>query len=433
MSSIGIGIIGIVVLLLLMLCRVPMGVVMGLVGFLGYAWLVSWEAAFSSVGLTSYNAITSYSLSVIPLFVLMGQFAFRSKMSEEMYVSVYKWIGRFPGGLAMATIGGCAGFAAVTGSTLASAITMGSVALPEMRKYKYDPKLALGAIASGGTLGILIPPSIALVLYGILTEQSIGKLFLAGIFPGLLLTFLFIITVYVIARLRPEMAPPGPEFVLKEKIVSLKGTWPIIILFIIVIGGLYSGIFVPTEAAAIGAAGALVIALIKRSLGFKDFRESLFTSGQFSAMIFLVIIGAMIFNVFLARSKIPFTLAEIIVGLGVSKYVILVIILILYMVLGCIMESYSMIVLTVPILSPVIEKMGFDLIWYGILMVIIIEMGMITPPVGLNVFVLRGVAKDVPITKIFAGALPFVLAMAVGIAILIVFPEIALFLPYMMK
>jgi len=433
MSSVIIGIIGIVVLLLLMLSKMPIGFVMGLVGFLGFAYLVSWDASMGAVALSMYNAGTSYPLSVIPLFVLMGQFAFRSRMSEEMYLSIYKWLGHFPGGLAMATIGGCAAFAAVTGSTVATAVTMGSVALPEIRRYHYDPKLALGSIAAGGTLGILIPPSIAFVIYGILTEQSIGKLFLAGVFPGLLLALLFMITIYVISRIKPEMGPPAPRVSIREKVVSLKGTWMILVLFIVVMGGLYSGIFVPTEAAAVGAFGALVIALSKRSLSRKDFLDSVFSTGQFTAMIFIVIIGAMIFNIFLARSKIPFILAEMITGLGVSKYVVLALILFMYLILGCIMEAYSMIVLTVPILFPVIEKMGFDPIWYGVLMVIIIEMGMITPPVGLNVFVLRGVAEDVPIGSIFLGAMPFVLAMAIGIVIIIIFPQIALFLPFSMK
>lgn len=432
MSSVIVGVIGIVVLLWLMLCMMPIGFVMALVGFLGFAYLVSWDAAVGAVGLIVYDAGTSYTLSVIPLFVLMGQFAFKSGMSEEMYLSIYKWIGRFPGGLAMATIGGCAGFAAVTGSTLATAATMGSVALPEMRKYHYSPKLALGSIAAGGTLGILIPPSIAFVIYGILTEQSIGKLFLAGIFPGLLLAFLFMATIYVISRIKPNMGPPGPAVGFREKLISLKGTWMILTLFIIVMGGLYSGIFVPTEAAAVGAFGALAIAISKRSLSKRDFLEGLFSTGQFTAMVFIVIMGAMIFNVFLARSRIPFLLADMIVGVGASKYLILGVILFMYLILGCIMESYSMIVLTVPIIFPAIEKLGFDPIWYGVLMVIMIEMGMITPPVGLNVFVLRGVAKDVPMSSVFVGALPFVLAMILGIIILIIFPQIALFLPYSM-
>ncbi len=433
MSSTAVALIGIAALLILMFIKMPIGFAMGIMGFMGYAFLVSWDAAVSAVGLTMYNCGTSYSLGVLPLFVLMGQFAFRSRLSEQMFACTNKWLGRLHGGLAIATIGACAGFAAVTGSTLTGAITMGSVALPEMRKYHYDPKLALGAIASGGTLGILIPPSIAFVIYGILTEQSIGKLFLAGIVPGLLLSFLFMLTIYIIARIRPELAPQGPRYPFREKMVSLKGTWPTLLLFFIVMGGLYTGVFVPNEAAAIGASGALVIALAMRSMRFKEFWESLFVTVDFSAMIFIVIMGAMIFNVFLARSKIPIVLAETIVGLGLSKYTILVIILFLYLVLGCIMEAYSMVVLTLPVIYPVIEKLGFDPIWYGVLMVIMIEMGMITPPVGLNVFVLRGMAKDVPMYGIFKGAAPFVVAMAVCVAILIIWPGIVLFLPNMSR
>jgi len=433
MSSISLGLLSIALFLILMFCRMPIGFAMGLIGFVGYSFLVSWDTAFALVGLTMYHTATSYSLSVIPLFVLMGQFAFRSKIADDLFTSVYKWMGHFPGGLAMATIGGCCGFAAVTGSSVTCAITMSEVALPSMRRYDYSPRLALGTIAAGGTLGILIPPSIAFVIYGMLTDQSIGKLLLAGIFPGLLLGLLFIITIYIISRLKPGWAPRGPRFDFKEKMISLKGTWAILLLFFVVIGGIYRGLFTPTEAAAIGAGGALIIALLKRTLSYKEFKDSLFSTAQFSVTIFIVIMGSMILNVFLARSKIPFMLSEVIMGFGLSKYWVLVIIILLYIILGCLMEAYSMIVLTVPIIFPTIVKVGFDPIWYGVLMVILIEMGMITPPVGLNVFVLGGIVKDVPLYDIFMGALPFVIAMAVGIVILIIFPQIALFIPYSIK
>lgn len=429
MSPATIGIIGIVVLFLLFFSRMPIGFVMMLVGFLGFSYLVTVDAGISKLGGTVYYGGFSYTLCVIPLFLLMAQFAFYSGVSQDTYYAIYKWVGRLPGGICIATIGGCAAFAAITGSSVATASTMGMVALPEMKRYKYDDKLATASIAAGGTLGILIPPSIAFVIYGVITEQSIGRLFIAGILPGLLLSSLFMLVTYIICRINPKAGPRGPIVNFRDRVTALGGVWGIILLFALVIGGIYAGIFTPTEAAAIGAFGALIIALSKGALTRQNFIASLYNTSRTTGMIFTVIIGAFMFNYFLARSEIPFLLSGFVTGLAVSRYVILGGLLFMYLILGCIMESYSMIVLTVPILMPALEALGFDLVWYGVIMVIAIEMGLITPPVGLNVFVIHGVAKDVPLYSIFKGVWPFVVAMAICIIILTVFPQIALFLP----
>jgi len=433
MSPTDVGIIGFVVLFLLFLSGMPIGFVMLLVGFLGYSYLVSITAGISVLGFSFYSTLAYYPLSVIPLFLLMGQFASSSGIVRDLYNTAYKWLGNMPGGLAIATIGGCAGFAALTGSSVAASATMCVVALPQMLKHKYDSKLAVGTIAAGGTLGILIPPSIAFVIYAIVTKESIGKLLLAGFIPGLLLAFLFMLTIYVRCRRNPDLGPPGPSVPLKEKILALKDIWAALVLFLLVIGGLYLGIFVPSEAAAVGAFGALVIGLANRSLSRQDFFRGLFDTARLTAMIFVIIFGANVFGYFVARTKIPFLIVGFINGLAMHRLAILAVILFIYVLLGCVMEAYAMIVLTLPIYFPLILTLGFDPIWYGVLMVIMIEMGMITPPVGLNVYVVHGVARDVPLMDIFRGALPFVIAMVICIIILVAFPQVALFLPNTMK
>jgi C4-dicarboxylate transporter DctM subunit len=331
--------------------------------------------------------------------------------------------------LAMATILACAGFAAVCGSSLATGATMGMVAIPEMEKYDYDPRLSTGCVAAGGTLGILIPPSIGFVLYGILTEQSIGKLFMAGFLPGILLAFLFISAVYIQCRLNPEMGPRGSATTWKAKIKSLGGTWGMLLLFFVVMGGIYFGVFTPTEAAGVGAFGAFLFALFKKKLNMQTFIQCLMETGKTTAFIFLIIIGANIFSSFLGLAKLPMELADFMGNLPLSRTLILVAIIMVYVVLGCVMDCYAIMILTVPIIFPVIEALHFDPIWFGVLMVIVLEVGLITPPVGLNVFVLKGAAPDVPLTTIFRGIWPFLIAAFLAIVILTVFPEIATFLP----
>jgi len=333
----------------------------------------------------------------------------------------------------MATVGACAGFAAVSGSSLATAATMGTVALPEMKRYKYDPALATGCIAAGGTIGILIPPSVIMIIYAILTEQSIGKLFLAGFIPGVLEALFYMGVIYIICKRNPSLGPPGPRTNFMEKIVALKGTWIVILLFVLVIGGIYLGVFSPTEAAGVGACGALIFALGRRRLNWQNFRASLVETVKTTAMIFVIMLGAMILGYFLAVTRLPFELATFIGGLQVNPYIVMVLILFLYLLLGCVMDALAMILLTVPIFFPLAMALGFDPIWFGIIIVRVVEMAAITPPVGLNVFVIKGVAKDVPLYTIFRGIIPFLMADVCHVALLIAVPQVVLFLPGFMK
>lgn len=427
------GLAGIVLLFVLLFFRLYIGVAMALVGFLGFSYLSGLQTGLSLFGMIPYSTASFYSFSIIPLFVLMGQFAFYSGLSHDIYKAVYKWFGHLPGGLGIATILGCAGFAAISGSSLATAATMGSVALPEMRKYRYESGLATGSIAAGGTLGILIPPSIGFVIYGILTEESVGRLLLAGILPGLLLAGLYILTIYLLCRRNPALGPAGPRAPLKERLRSLTGTWGMLLLFVLVMGGIYSGVFTPIEAAGVGAFGAFAVAVLKGKMGLSEVLSALFDTLRTTGMIFLILIGAEIFTLFLGVSKLPMFLADFIGGLELSRYVILSGVLFLYVVLGCVLDGIAMIILTIPILFPVIVALQFDPIWFGVLMVIVLEMGLITPPVGLNVFVIGGVAKDVPLVTIFRGVLPFLVASAVGLVLIMIFPDIALFIPMQMR
>ena len=424
-----IGVLGILVLFILLGLRMYIGMAMALVGFLGLTLIVGFEAGSSILGITPLAEGSSYTLSVIPLFVLMGQFALISGISSDIYKTVYAWLGHMRGGLAMATIIACSGFAAICGSSLATGATMGMVAIPEMERFKYDPRLATGCIAAGGTLGILIPPSIGFVLYGILTEESIGKLFMAGVIPGILLSCIFILVIHVWCRINPELGPRGPRTSVIEKIKSLKGTWGMLLLFIIVMGGIYFGVFTPTEAAGIGSFGAFLFALLKGKLSVKKLFDGLLETGRTTAMIFLIIIGANIFSSFLGLARIPMELADLIAGLEMPKMVIFTGIILVYIALGCVMDCYAIMILTVPILLPVIQALQFDVIWFGVIMVIVLEIGLITPPVGLNVFVLKAAAPNVPMNVIFRGIWPFMLAGLAAIILISIFPAIALYIP----
>lgn len=432
MSPTTAGIVGIGLLFLLLFAGVPIGAALALIGFGGFTYLVSVQGGLNLVGKEIWGSCSMYSLSVIPLFVLMGQFAFYAGISQRLYDTAYKWLGHQRGGLALATIGACAGFSAVCGSSLATAATMGTVALPEMKRYKYDPKLATGCIAGGGTLGILIPPSICFMVYGIITEQSIGTLFIAGILPGILLLSLFLITVYIMCRLNPSLGPRGPAVSWKGKLVALGGVWEMLALFLLVMGGLFIGFFTPTEAGAVGALGALLLALARRQISWQALTTSLGETMRVTCMIFFIIIGAIIFSRFLAVSRIPAELASLVAGLPVPRHAIVVLILFSFLLLGCILESTALILLTVPIFFPIIIALGFDPIWFGVILTLAVEMGLITPPVGLNVFVLRGVAQDVSMYTIFRGIVPFLVALMVCIIILVAFPQISLFLPGIM-
>jgi tripartite ATP-independent transporter DctM subunit len=423
------GLIGIAALLLLMILRMPIGIAMLLVGTVGFAYLNGLNAAFVTLASYPYAYAGIYDFAVIPLFVLMGNLGAVSGMAREMYAAAYSWIGHWRGGLAHATILACAGFAAVSGSSVASAVTMGKVCLPEMRRYNYNNRLSAGVIAAGGTLGILIPPSTAFVIYAILTEQSVGRLLLAGVLPGILLTVIFMVTVAIWMRLKPDFGPSGPRASWRERRASIFRAGPMLGVILISIGGIYMGVFTPSEAAAVGGFLTLLYALYKRVLSGKTMAEVLIDTVNTTSLVFLILIGALMFGPFLALSGLPEHIAKLLAGLEVPRVVILILILAVYIVLGTFLEGYSMLVLTLPIVIPIIEALHYDLIWFGVLMVIVLEMGLIDPPVGINVFIVKGLVPDVPMAEIFKGVLPFWFAMMVCLAILIVFPEIATFLP----
>ena len=433
MSPSTIAIIGIVVLVSLFLMRMPVAYAMALIGFLGFALMTSVSAALSILAKDFWVMFSSYSLTVVPMFVFMGTIAFYSGMGSRLYQAAYKFLGQLPGGLGIATCYACAAFGACCGSTTAAAAAMGKVILPEMKKYHYDPALATGCVASAGSLAILIPPSTILIIYGILTEESIGKLFAAGILPGILLATFFAITVFILCRLNPKLGPPGVKATWKARVASLAGVVEMFVLFGLVMGGLFAGWFTPTEAGAAGAAGALLIPLVRRQLTWRGFFSSLTETTRITAMVFLIVTGATIFGHFMAVSRVPFELSEWLGGLDVSPKVIMGFMIFGYLIGGCFMDSLALITLTVPILYPVIIQLGFDPIWFGVIIVLVGEMGVITPPVGINVYIIKGVAEGVPLETIFRGIFPFLVALIVCAIVLIIFPQIALFLPGLMQ
>jgi C4-dicarboxylate transporter DctM subunit len=432
MSPIIVGYICLAIMFILLFSGMPIGLVMGLVGLAGMVVLVGWDGGISLLGTIPFKSWSSYDFSVAPMFILMGALCFHAGLSQSLYRTVHNWIGHLPGGLAMATVGACAGFAAISGSSLATAATMGTVALPEMKKYGYDSALATGCIAAGGTLGILIPPSVPMIIYCILTEQSIGALFLAGFIPGILQAIFYMIVIYIVCRRNPKMGPRGSLTDLKTKFLSIKDSGPVLILFLLVIGGIYAGIFTPNEAAGVGAFAAFIIALAYRKLTKKNFKGSLYETIQTSAMMYIMLLGALIFGYFLAASNLPKALSQYLIELSVDPWVIIVFIVIIYLFLGCVIDSMAMILLTIPIFFPVIQALGFHPIWFGIIVVRMMEIALITPPVGINVFIIKGIAKDVPMSTIFRGIVPFLYADIVHVALLIAVPSISLILPSLM-
>jgi len=432
MSPATAAIISVALLIFLFLLRMPVAFAMALVGFLGFCYIVSVPGGLAILAKDFWAMFSSYSLTVIPMFVFMGTIAFYSGMSRRLYATAYKFFGQMRGGLALATILACAGFGAMCGSTNAAAAAMGKVTLPEMKRYNYDDSLATACVAAAGSLAILIPPSTILIVYGVMTEESIGRLFAAGILPGLVLTALFIITIIIICRFKPSLAPPGAGATWKERIASLSGVIEMFLLFALVMGGLFVGWFTPTEAGAAGAAGALIIALARRRLSWRGFLDSLADTTRITAMVFLIVTGATVFGHFMAVTRVPFELSAWVGGLGVSPTVILGFIIFGYLIGGCFMDSLALVTLTIPILYPLVLSLGFNGIWFGVIIVLVAEMGVITPPVGINVYVIKGVAPDVPLETIFKGIFPFLGAIIVCIALLIAFPQIALFLPSFM-
>ena len=427
-----IGIIGIAVLFLLLLIGMPIGFALAFVGFWGISFVTDISVALPTLLRSFLGTFTTYSFTVIPLFVVMGELATVSGLSKGIYSVADKWLRRLPGGLAIATIGACSGFAAICGSSVATAATLGRVALPEMEKYKYDVHLATGSVAAGGTLGFLIPPSIGFVVYGILTEQSIGKLLISGFLPGFLLALTYIAIIFVWVKVKPDAAPLDPERVpFGEKMRSLLMVWELIVVFFLVMGGIYFGFFTPTEAGALGAFFLFVVTLIRKKLTWQTLLESMKSTTRISVMIFIILAGAYVFTYFMALTMIPMKLSMWLSGMSLSRYLILLIILVGYLLLGCFLDATSMMVLTLPVIFPTIISLGFNPIWFGVISVLMMEAGLITPPLGLNIFVISGVA-DVPMEIVFKGTIVFLLAIFLVVGLVTIFPGIALFLPGVM-
>jgi C4-dicarboxylate transporter DctM subunit len=429
MSPDGVAITGFIVLFALMLLRVPVGMAMGLVGVTGYSYLVGAGPALKLVGQTSMRTVTDYTFGVIPMFLLMGAFVSVSGVSRELFRAANTLVGHLRGGLGIATIAACGGFAAISGSSVATAATFATVAYPEMRRYGYPQSFAAGVIAAGGTLGAMLPPSTVLAVYGILTQQDIGKLFMAGIIPGLLAISMYIVTIALIGMVRPGFLPAGIPASWKERRAGLRDVWAPLALFVFVIGGLYGGLFTPTEAGGMGAGGAFVLGVLRRRLSRADIRASLLQATRTAAAVFTVLIGALLFGYFLTITETPQKVTMFLIGTGLGRYGVLALIMLMYLVLGCLMDAMAMIILTVPIVFPLITALGFDPIWFGIIIVMTVELGLIHPPVGMNVFVIKSVVKDVSFSTIFAGVIPFVVTDLVRLIILIAFPVLATFLP----
>jgi len=428
-----VGSLGLCTLFFLMFLGMPIAFAMALVGSIGFGLLGSLQGALYTVGQEVFLNASSYTYSVLALFILMGEFASYGKISERFFKTAFAWLGHLPGGLAMATIAGCAGFAAVSGSSTATALTMGRVAIPEMNRYEYDPKLSTGTVAAGGTLGILIPPSSVFIVYGALTGESIAKLFIAGLLPGLLLAFLFILTVLALVKLNPRLAKKGRKTRMREKLSALAGVVDMLALIFLILGGLYAGFFTPNEAAGVGATAALIIGLARRSLT-RDICLAAFLSAlKTIGMIYALIIGASIFNKFMALTNIPTLLTNFVLTFSMPPVLLIAAICLVYLFLGCIMDSLAITLITIPILTPIFKVLGIDLVWFGVIFCICVEMALITPPVGINVWALSGIVKDVPMQVIFRGIFPFLFPMLLCLATVIAFPQVALFLPNLIK
>jgi C4-dicarboxylate transporter DctM subunit len=424
-----VAILGFVVLFVLMLLRVPVGMAMGLVGVTGFGMIAGFGPALKLIGQTSMRTVTDYTFGVIPMFLLMGAFVSNSGMSRELFRAANTFIGHLRGGLGFATIIACAGFAAISGSSVATAATFSTVAYPEMRRFKYPQSLAAGTIAAGGTLGAMFPPSTVLVVYGIITEQDIGKLFMAGVLPGLLAVAMYILTLAIIGAVRPALLPRGETSTWSERLAAIGDIWAPLLLFVFVIGGLYGGLFTPTEAGGMGAGGAFIIGVLRRRLSRADILKSLLQATRTAAAVFTVLIGALLFGYFLTITGTPQKVTEFMTGLGLGRYGVLVLILIMYLILGCLMDAMAMIILTVPIVFPVITALGFDPIWFGVIIVMTVELGLIHPPVGMNVFVIKSVVGELKFSTIFRGVAPFIVTDLIRLAILVAFPVIATWLP----
>ncbi len=429
------ALVGLGLMMVLALLRIPIAFSMGIVGFLGVAYLRDWNfaPAMAMVETKIYETGRNYTLSVIPLFILMGNLVTRAGMSQELFRAAYAFIGHLRGGLAMATIAACAGFGAICGSSVATAATMAKVAYPPMRALGYSDRLSTGAIAAGGTLGILIPPSTLMVIYGVMTETNIGKMFAAGILPGILATFLLCLAVQWTVWRDPESGPRGERSTWRQRLKAAEGVWAVALLFVVVMGGIYGGVFTATEGAGIGAFGALCIALIRRALTWRTFLDALIESGRTTAMLFVILTGALMFAEFVNYTTMPNDLRTLVTTLNLSPIMVIAAICAIYVILGTAMEELSMILLTVPVFFPLVVHLGFDPIWFGVLVVVVVEIGLISPPVGMNLFVLNALLPNVPTSTLFRGVLPFFVADVVRLGILIAFPIISLWLPSLMR
>jgi tripartite ATP-independent transporter DctM subunit len=426
-----IGILGIIALLVVLFCLgMPVSFAMAVVGFVGFSYVVSFNAALSMVATDLWTTFSKYGLTVIPLFIFMGYLAFNAGIAERLYDAAYKWMGHWRGGLAIATIGADELFAAICGSNTATAATMGTVALPQMKKYNYDTRLSSGTVVTGGTLGTVMPPSVVLIIIGLQTEQSIVKLFLAGIIPAIVLGILFVATIFVMCRLYPNFGPAGPKTSMGEKIKSLLGVVEAITIFVLVIGGLYLGIFTPTEAGAVGVFFTLLAGVASRRLALKGLINSIGETLKISCMVFMLVAGAIIFGRFLAVTRLPFIVADFAASLPVSRHIILALVLVIYLIGGCFMDSLGFLVLTIPIFFPLGVALGFDPIWYSIIITMVTTMGAITPPVGVNIYVVKALAPEIELGTIFKSVSFFLMACIVSMIILVLFPELALFIPH---
>ena len=433
MDLVLVGIVGILTLLLtLFFLGMPVGFAMAVMGFCGFSYIVSFKAALNMVGTDLWFTFSKYGLTVIPLFVFMGYLAFNAGIAERLYNTAYKWVGHWPGGLAIATIGADELFAAICGSNTATAATMGAVALPQMKKYNYDTRLSSGTVVTGGTLGTVMPPSVVIIVIGLQTEQSIAKLFLGGILPAILLGILFVLTILVLCRLNPNFGPPGPKTSLKEKIKSLPGVIEAIAVFILVIGGLFVGLFTPTEAGAVGVFFTFIVAIATRRLTWNGLISSIMETLKISCMVFVLVTGAIIFGRFLTVTRIPFMVADFAAALPVSPFVILSFVLLIYLIGGCVMDALGFLVLTIPVFFPLGMALGFDPVWYAIILTMVTTVGAITPPVGVNIYVVKALAPEIGIGTIFKSVSFFLLACILSLIILIVFPQIVLLIPGML-
>ena len=428
-----IGIIGLVILFALLFIGIPVGVSLGLVAIAGLWVLLGDTATFLKMAITPFRMVESYDLSVLPLFLLMADVCAATGVSRDLYDLAAKWVGRLPGGIAMASIGACAIFAAISSSAVACAATIGSIAIPEMRRFNYDDSLATGTVAAGGTIGILIPPSFMFVLYGILTETSIGKLFMAGFIPGVLQAIFYFIAIYVVCKRNPSIGPRGPATTFKEKIMAFGSCGEVIGLILLVLVGITVGWFTPTEAGSIGAGGAILITLIRRRLTWQNFIQACMSSMKTTGMVFLILVGAYLFTYFITVTNIPTALSNMIIGLGVSPMAVVWIIIGTYIFLGTAMEEASMMLLTIPIFTPIIMNLGFDKIWFGVLVVRMMQVAMISPPVGITLFVIKGIAKDVPMGTIYKGVIPFIIADVIHVTLVVFVPALSMFLPSLMR